>query len=108
MKEIKTNGTSAEYVKALILVAKAGNLKTECRILDIPIEYWPEIIEAFGGELWLFSPEFELQLNITYGISLTHRFGPIDFAVQKSHLPVVHLFQAGQKPWVKDGKFLVP
>jgi len=106
--EIKTEGSPAEYVGALILVAKAGRIRVHCRISSdfVPLHIWPELVAKFGGTLRRMSRT--LTCELPEGFTLSHHFTKeIEAQIQAELLPEMVELQPEGKIEIKDKTFVV-
>jgi hypothetical protein len=108
--------TSLASIKTLCTVILGAEYNTTTTITNLPIQDWPELIEAFGGilsfeEVDLPFPYLQLDIRLRNGsvrVRTTDITKIVDDAVQAEYLPRPHYFQPGQKPQLIDGKFLKP
>ncbi len=108
--EIKTEGTPAEYVGALILVAKAGRIRVHCRISSafVPLHSWPELVAKFGGTLRMSRTFNELTCQLPEGFTLSHFFRKeIEAQIQAELLPEMVELQPEGKIEIKDQTFVI-
>ena len=108
--EIKTEGTPAEYVGALILVAKAGRIRVNCHISSdfVPLQFWPELVAKFGGTLWMSRIFRNVFCELPEGFTLSHNFSKeIEAQIQTELLPELVELQPESKIEIKDQTFVV-
>lgn len=108
--EIKTEGSPAEYVGALILVAKAGRIRVHCRISSafVTLDSWPELVAKFGGTLRMSRTYRELTCELPEGFTLSHHFSKeIEAQIQADLLPVMVELQPESKIIIKEQTFVI-